>query len=110
MRTAFHVSHAARCADSDSRPSCLKSNLTHELTLTNHGVNTGVTRWRYGYSVGLAIERSQVRTPARALLRNNLRQVVHTLCASVNKRYTGVKIVKVTTGRGVVYTVHNTEC
>ena len=39
---------------------------------------TKVARWRNGYSVGLAINRSRVQILLGATLRNNLGQVVYT--------------------------------
>jgi len=45
-----------------------------------------VARWRSGYSVGLAINMSQVQFLLEAMLRNNLGQVVHTYVL-VTKQY-----------------------
>jgi len=61
-----------------------------------------MTRWRYEYSVGLAIVGS---TPTQAMLRNNLRQVVHTLVplssSSINWYCCKKKAGRVTAGDGI---------
>ena len=59
-----------------TRTACLFG-VAPSLVYTNHWL-TMVARWHNGYSVGLAINRSQVQILLRAMLRNNLGQVVHT--------------------------------
>ena len=46
---------------------------------TLHSDICRLTSWHYGYSVGLAIKKSQVRLLLGHCWRNNLRQVVQTL-------------------------------
>ena len=48
------------------------------LKLGQHLAKLEVAWWRNGYSVGLAINRSLLQILLRAVLRNNLGQVVHT--------------------------------
>ena len=64
---------------------------TSELCLSlilSHPNPKKVVRWRNGYSVGLAINRSQIQILLWATLRNNLGQVVHTYVhASVTNQY-----------------------